>query len=114
MVHGTPIIDSDYQDLVDGIRDLVDMAAGSREKEELLNKALRTQMGGGWDNDDGVYIRYDDAVQIAYGQYIGGDCYLKSLEVFWRLKGVGATRMCGVRAGLLYLMPIPTHILTSG
>lgn len=97
---GTPIVDPDYQDLIDGIRDLVDSAAGSREKEELLNKSLRTQMGGGWD-DNGVYLRYDDAVQIAYGQYIGGDCYLKSLEVFWRLKGVGATRMCGVRAAIL-------------
>lgn len=94
----TPINDRRHQDFVDGLRDVFDSADGSKEKEDILNYHIGNKMGSNWNGD--VYVKYADALQIAYGQYIGGDCYLKSFECFWRLKSAGAKRMVGIRTAL--------------
>jgi len=81
---------------INSIRAVVDTIS-CPEQEAQLNKYLSRNKGWG---DDGVYIKSNDAIQIAYGADIGGDCYLKSLECYWKLRGAGAKRFCGRRTAL--------------
>ena len=83
-------------DLVDRIRDVVDCIE-SADQEATLNKFLGR--GNNW-CEDGTYIKNNDAIQIAYGEYIGGDCFLKSFECYLRLRSAGAKRFCGRRTAI--------------
>jgi hypothetical protein len=91
-----PIDDADHHRFVNSIRAVVD-AIRSPEQEDLLNMHLGK--GDKW-GDDGIYIKNNDAIQIAYGEYIGGDCFLKSFECYWKLRSAGAKRFCGRRTAI--------------
>lgn len=91
-----PIDEDKHQDFVNRIRDVVD-AITYPEQEYELNRYLGR--GANW-CEDGTYIKNTDALQIAYGEQIGGDCFLKSFECYWRLRGAGAKRVCGIRTAI--------------
>jgi hypothetical protein len=91
-----PINDPDYHKFVDSVRAVVDTIS-CPEQEDLLNKHLSEGVKWG---DDGVYVKNNDAIQIAYGPYIGGDCFLKSFECYWKLRSAGAKRFCGRRTAI--------------
>jgi len=78
------------------IKEVVDCIS-TADQEATLNKLLGK--GNNW-CADGTYIKHTDAIQIAYGEYIGGDCFLKSLECYWRLRSAGAKRVCGRRTAI--------------
>jgi hypothetical protein len=67
----------------------------TKDQEDFLNKHLSSK-GNNW-CDDGTYVRNVDAVQLGYGPIIGGDCFLKSFECYWKLRAIGAKRCCGIR-----------------
>jgi hypothetical protein len=88
--------DQDTIGFVDSIREVVDCIE-SADQEATLNKFLGK--GNNW-SEDGTYIKNNDAIQIAYGEYIGGDCFLKSFECYLRLRSAGAKRFCGRRTAI--------------
>ena len=95
-IDAQPLRDEHHQNFVDSVRCVVDTFT-TKEEEDSAN-ALIGSIGDKW--EDGVYIKNTDMVQIAYGEYVGGDCFLKSFECYWRLRAIGAKRFKGIRSAI--------------
>lgn len=88
--------DEETCEYIHNLRKVIDNC-NSQEYFDEINKLIG--MGNNWASD-GTYIKNSDALQIAYGEYIGGDCFLKSYELYWRLRNAGAKRCCGIRTAI--------------
>jgi len=91
------MIEIDATNAINAYKMVVDMCNNTQDlavANQVVKKLDREHSA--W-TETGVYVRNVDALQIAYGGLIGGDCFLSSLECYWKLRANGAVRLKGVR-----------------